>query len=306
MKNLGESIFIWLESYKRNSVKEATYDRLITTHRTLCNHYISRVPPESLQTRDLQKYINDLTEAGYSQSTIKKQYHLLSAYITYANAEGIIPRPIHKNVNLPTQSNVMKKKREVDGYSKIEQIALLRELNTMKRTGYGVALLMLEAGLRIGEAVALTWDDVDWDRRAIKIHKTLIRLANKNQMKIQEGAKSHTSNRIVPLSTKAYAMLEGLVEKATDLHGYIFQDADGGPISYEAMRYQISKACENANVEYRGQHVFRHTFATNCYKNGADVKILSKLLGHSSVAITYNTYIHLYGDALEEMRSVVA
>jgi site-specific recombinase XerD len=101
-------------------------------------------------------------------------------------------------------------------------------------------------------------------------------------------------------------MLENLVEKADDLHGYIFQDADGGPISYEAMRYQIGKACENANVEYRGQHVFRHTFATNCYKNGADVKILSKLLGHSSVAITYNTYIHLYGDALEEMRSVVA
>ena len=52
-------------------------------------------------------------------------------------------------------------------------------------------------------------------------------------------------------------------------------------------------------------HAFRHTFATNCYERGCDVKILSKLLGHSDVAITYNIYIHLYGDALEEMRRVV-
>ena len=52
-------------------------------------------------------------------------------------------------------------------------------------------------------------------------------------------------------------------------------------------------------------HVFRHTFATNCYYRGCDVKILSKLLGHSSVTVTYNTYIHLFGDALEEMRAVL-
>ena len=56
---------------------------------------------------------------------------------------------------------------------------------------------------------------------------------------------------------------------------------------------------------YYGLHVFRHTFATNCYHRGCDVKVLSKLLGHGSVAVTYNTYIHLYGDALEAMRAVI-
>ncbi len=76
-------------------------------------------------------------------------------------------------------------------------------------------------------------------------------------------------------------------------------------MSYEALRYQIQIACDQAGVPYKGQHVFRHTFATNCYYRGCDIKILSKLLGHSDVTVTYNTYIHLYGDALEEMRSVV-
>ena len=60
-----------------------------------------------------------------------------------------------------------------------------------------------------------------------------------------------------------------------------------------------------AQIEYRGMHVFRHTFATNGYYKGCEIKKLSKLLGHASVTITYNTYIHLYGDALEELRSVV-
>lgn len=55
---------------------------------------------------------------------------------------------------------------------------------------------------------------------------------------------------------------------------------------------------------FLGQHVFRHTFATNYYNRSCDVKILSKLLGHADVSVTYNVYIHLYGDALEETRSV--
>ena len=71
------------------------------------------------------------------------------------------------------------------------------------------------------------------------------------------------------------------------------------------LSLSINKACDLAGVKYLGQHVFRHTFATNCYARGCDVKVLSKLLGHSDVTITYNTYIHLFGDALEEMRKVI-
>ena len=100
-------------------------------------------------------------------------------------------------------------------------------------------------------------------------------------------------------------LLNKLFDNADDPHDYIFAGEDRQPISYEALRWQIQRACDEANVPYKGQHVFRHTFATNCYYRGCDVKILSKLLGHADVAITYNVYINLFGDALEEMRSVV-
>lgn len=54
-------------------------------------------------------------------------------------------------------------------------------------------------------------------------------------------------------------------------------------------------------VDYRGERVFRHTFATNRYYKGMDIKILSKVLGHADVNITYNIYVHLYGDGFEKM-----
>ena len=71
--------------------------------------------------------------------------------------------------------------------------------------------------------------------------------------------------------------------------------------TYQKLTYQTKKLCREAKVKYLGEHVFRHTFATKCYYKGIDVKILSRLLGHSSVQVTYNTYINLYGDGFNDM-----
>jgi integrase len=72
-------------------------------------------------------------------------------------------------------------------------------------------------------------------------------------------------------------------------------------MEYPELVWGTKKLCKQANVPYKGEHVFRHTFATNCYYKGIDIKILSRLLGHSDVKITYNTYIDLYGDGFDDM-----
>lgn len=305
MKTLSNAIKEWMAQYKLNSVKPTTYDRLETSLNTLMNYAIASMEVHSIGTSDLQQFINDMVDDGYALTTIKKQYHLVTAYLKFANTEGIIPRPIYNNVHLPTRQAVKKKRREVYGYSQVEQTALNHVLRTQARPGYAAAMLMMETGMRVGECLALTWDDVVWRRKGLRINKTLIRITNRHRMEVQEGAKSFTSNRTIPLSKNAYDLLTDLYNKEGYKHTYVFQAQDGKPISYESMRYQIHCACEEAGVPYLGQHVFRHTFATNCYNRGCDVKILSKLLGHADVTVTYNVYIHLFGDALEEMRSVV-
>lgn len=302
---IADAISDWMKKYKLNSVKTATYDRLETSLVMMSKYEIAQIPLETLQSSDIQSYINQLVADGYALTTIKKQFNLLSGFLRWANTEGIISRPIHSNVNLPSQSVVHKQKKEVMVYSDEEQLALRNVLLTREKPGYGAALLMMEMGFRVGEVLALNWEDVNWSRKAITVNKTLVRLANRKKSFVQQGAKSYTSNRTIPMSKVVYDLFREMRLHNLRPIGYIFTNDEGEPLSYEAMRYQIGVACEKAGVPYLGQHVFRHTFATNCFYRGCNVKILSKLLGHADVSITYNTYIHLFGDALEEMRSVV-
>ena len=114
-------------------------------------------------------------------------------------------------------------------------------------------------------------------------------------------ARKKKSNRTVPLTPATLELLEELeIERNSKC---VFSYEHDERLSYEAIRYHTINACEEAEIEYRGEHVFRHTFATNCYHKGIDVKILSRLLGHADENITYNLYIHLYGDGFDELYS---
>ena len=305
LKQFYQTLEEWMVKYKKNSVKTATYDRMLVSFKLMKNYKISYVYLDKLCSDDIQEYINHLVKDGYALTTIKKQYNLITGFIKYANVEGLISRPLYHNVKLPSQSVVHKPKRDVVAYNDIEQMNLRRVLKTHARIEYDVATFMMETGTRIGEALAICWRDINWARRSIRIDKTLVRLCSKGQTFLQNEAKSYSSNRTIPLSTDALTLLKYLYEKEDDPSGYVFHDENGNSLTYEAMRWHITIACRQAKVPYFGQHVFRHTFATNCYHRGCDVKVLSKLLGHADVTVTYNTYIHLFGDNLEEMRKVL-
>ena len=305
---LDRNIEEWLENSKKYSVKPATYDRLVISKRLMDRYDISKMELEDVTADDIQRYINRLVKDGYSFSTIKKQYTLLTAYLKWEYAKGSIPSPMYLNVNLPSRGNIVKPEKEMDVLSPLEQEKLMRVLRTLEYPAYGAIALMLELGLRSGEAQTIMWNDVLMDRRAVKIHRTLVRLSSEAGFTfVQDSAKSKTSNRIVPLSRSAIDIFERIRCKDDRQDGYVFLSATERniPISYCTVKYAMKQACEKAGIRYRSVHMLRHTFATNCYNKGCNVKILSKLLGHADVGITYNVYIHLYGDALEEMRKII-
>lgn len=300
----------WLYRYKKNSVKQATFDRLVTSYNMMKHYPIAFTSIIDLTTRDVQDYINTLLSDGYAHTTIKKQYNLITSFVKYLLGEGLPIPPVYVNIALPIAENVKKAKREVVTYNKLEQVKLYKaiqeSISNMDMASVAV-LLMIEMGFRAGEVLALSWEDIDWDRRAIRIHKTLVHPSSCSRSVVQEGAKSKTSNRTIPMSTKVFSALGELLMKLDSPTGLIFRSIKypDRSMGYNALKKRVQKLCRNAQIEYRGMHVFRHTFATNCYYKGCEIKKLSKLLGHASVTITYNTYIHLYGDALEELRSVV-
>lgn len=293
----------WLYRYKKNSIKAATFNRLLTSYKLLERYPLSNVRLLDLSTGDIQDFINALRDDGYSMSTIKKAYNLMTGFVTFALGEGLAIRPAHLNVVLPKAENVSRQARDVKAYEPDEQNRIRKAIDELDTDGAHAALLMLETGLRIGEVLALTGGDIIWGKRALRVHATLVNPQSRKDSFIQNSPKSRSSVRTIPLSKTAMELLMRL-RRPED--GLIFVSQDGKTtIGYNTLRNQVQDLCQASEVPYFGMHAFRHTFATNAFYKGCEIKILSKLLGHASVTITYNTYIHLYGDALEEMRSIV-
>ena len=305
MDRLYDEIQNWMVRHKKTSVRPATYDRLERSLILMGEFAISNIPADILTSEDIQDYINELVSRGYALSTIKKQVHLIGEFISYCNLKGTITAPLHKGVKLPSETVVKKHKKEVVAYSRDEQRKLKLILLRGDSPIFYSAVLMIETGLRVGEALALEWSDIDFNKKSIRVHRTVVRIADSKRNYIQEGAKSFTSNRTIPLSSEAYRLLSYMRDHNDGISPLVFHNSRGRLLTYEAVRWWVRKACNEAGVPYYGCHVFRHTFATNCYNKGCDVKVLSKFLGHSDVTITYNVYIHLFGDALEEMRSIL-
>lgn len=293
----------WLIKYKKNSVKPSSYKRFMNSLRLIGQYSIAQKRVQSLTTDDLQIFVNELVDDEYARETIKKPFTLICEFLDHSLCLGTIQRMIHKGVKLPSESAVLKKKRNVEAYDEREQAKLCRVLERGDSPCWLAALIMLDTGMRIGEIMALDWNDIDWRRRSVYISKTVIVGEKRSDRYVQSEPKTTSSVRHIALSTRAQRVLRRLMETSDE--GFIFHDENGEPMRYPCMKYWIKKACEEAGVKYRGLHVFRHTFATNCYYRGCEVKLLSKMLGHANVTTTYNMYIHLYGDALEEMRSVI-
>ena len=306
IKSFGKEFEKWLINYKKKTIRDSSYLRYTVALKLFQRYDISNVNVADLQSWHVQDYINNLVEDEYSMETIYKQYKLIKEFVDYAINEDMMYKPICSQVRLPNKCIIKTSRRNVVAYEASEQEALKNVLRTGENQAYYAAILMLETGMRAGEVLALFWDDVNWSKRCLRISKTIVKgYDNNHAIYIQNTAKSDSSNRVIPLSKEAMSVLETM--RSLDMSGNekIFHTRDGEILSYDHLRYWIRKACKEANVPYRGQHVFRHTFATNCYYKGCEVKVLSKFLGHSNSSITYNTYIHLYRDALEDMRKII-
>ena len=295
---LLEFIDLWLEVFKKNSVKTATYNRLLTSRNALEKYPVALKKISEINFFDLQKYVNTLLEDGYAQTGIKKQALIVTAPLKQAAAMQIIHADPTVGVRLPSETKVKKKSREVVAYTNEEQDKLRKLIfSEPYGVGYLAVGFMIETGIRSGELLALKWSDIKLEQKRMHVHATIVNPMY-NFAEYQDSPKSKSSNRIVPLTPRAAAILKILLNiRKTE---WVFEQ-DGERYTYKKLSYQTKKLCKEANVKYHGEHVFRHTFATNCYYKGIDVKILSRMMGHSSVQVTYNTYINLYGDGFDDM-----
>ena len=156
-------------------------------------------------------------------------------------------------------------------------------------------LIAFYTGIRIGELCALKFKDISFETNTILIDKTMQRIQNfkgdKNKTEILiSSPKSECSLREIPIPRFILDLIlvNGLYKKdAYLLTGEVDRFIE--PRTLENKFHKIADICNIENVTF---HMIRHTFASNCIEAGVDAKSLSEILGHSSVNITLNRYVH--------------
>ena len=151
--------------------------------------------------------------------------------------------------------------------------------------------MALHTGMRIGEICALSWSDIDFNKKVIHINHTLTRvLDDKNKTKIiLDSPKTEASKRAIPLCSTIETILEE--EYARRKSDFVVSEKHTF-IGTRTFEYRYKQFLKNNNIQDINFHSLRHTFATRCVQAGVDIKSLSEILGHANVSITLNTYVH--------------
>ncbi|MCI8525300.1 MAG: site-specific integrase [Oscillospiraceae bacterium] len=149
-------------------------------------------------------------------------------------------------------------------------------------------LLCLNTGLRLGEVCALKWSDLDLAGGVLRVSRTAIRL--KGGLTVQTP-KTAASARTIPLTAQMLSLLAQRRGGAA-ADAYLLTGRTDRPMEPRTVQYRFHRFLRQNGLKDRNFHTLRHSFATRCMACGADAKLLSEILGHSSVRTTLQLYVH--------------
>ena len=282
----------WLKE-RKPYIKESTYanySNIIYNHLipVLGNYRLSMIDNHILQEMILDKYrIGRIdNRGGLSDKTIKDIGTLLKLTLKGAIKDNLIDY-----LDLDFRYPKKEKKNKIYTFSKKEQKKIVDYcLENLDIKNIGI-LLTLYSGLRIGELCALKWSDIDLKKNILSVNKTIQRIYLKDVGKskmIISSPKTKNANRVIPLNSEFASLLK---QFKTDNNNYFLSNDTVWmePRSFRKYYYDMIQELGISNITF---HSLRHTFASNCIRLGVDYKTVSELLGHSSVNITLNIYVH--------------
>ena len=293
----------WLETYQKEHIKARTYSRykgLISMHivPTLGEQNISAVG-----RREIQEFLTQQKKDGnmrngekLSATSTNMMLSILNLAFEYAcDMEYIEENPCVRVRRTKAEA------KKIEAFTVDEQRAIERKIaRSDDRRLHGI-LLCLYTGLRIGELLGLTWNDVDLDRGVIKITKTVYREKNDSGMwqLCVDTPKTKASDRVIPLPEYITDMLRQDFETAKT--PYVIENKKGERMSIRSYQYLFEKLTERAGVRKLNFHALRHTFATRAIECGMDIKTVADIMGHQNASITLNRYAHCMLDHKIEM-----
>ncbi|MDU2006890.1 MAG: tyrosine-type recombinase/integrase [Lachnospiraceae bacterium] len=296
--NKNEHVFSYIASEWFESIKLHTKTSTQNKYHNMLTNYIlpeyGNQPFNTITYEFIEAHCKFLLESegkkgnGLSTKTVSDVLAIIRNISKFA---------IRKGIYVANDANAVQIRQDIKPMrvlNKAEQRQLCEYiLKRPEACSIGILVCMF-TGLRIGEICALRWEDISFSDQSIYIHHTLQRI----QMHRGHGAKtevivttpkSSCSIRKIPLPDE---ILEILVLNKKASSGYVLTNDEYKFIEPRTMQNKFKKILKAAGIENANFHALRHTFATRCVELGFDVKSLSEILGHATVNITMNRYVH--------------
>lgn len=271
--------------------------------RRLCkNQPISRQNAAIIEKNLGRKDLFSLTgaEKPLSPGTIRDYHAIIYTVLEQAYKEMIIKYNPAKRVTLPKKKRV----RESKALQPEQLKAVLAALEGEPLPFRALITFFISTGCRRGEALALTWDKVDFVRREVLINQSMIYLPETG---IQSGPTKTDNSRRVALPDETIDLLRKLwAEQAKNRLrlGDLWEDSNlvfprwnGKPMNPGNVNLELTAFCDRHGLPHINPHLFRHSAASVLLSNGVDVLTVAGMLGHSDVSTTLDTYAHAIDEA---------
>lgn len=289
---------VWLDEWlqiKKAGIKESTYIRYKNMIENHIKPELGKYPISKITTSQMEQYVIDKLNngkldgsGGLSAKSISDILMVIKETFKYAQSCDVTVVCYFDRISYKRNRHEMRVLTNLE-----EQRLLSVLMNDVDNYKLGV-FICLYTGIRIGELCALQWKNISLEEKTIKIDSTLQRLQceEKNSIKkthiVITEPKSMASIRIIPIPDFVIDMISSF--KASQ--NAFLLSGECIIVEPRTMQNKFKKYLKEGKINDANFHSLRHTFATRCIEVGFDIKTLSELLGHSSVKITLDKYVH--------------
>ncbi len=273
---------------KALTIRKSTYNLYLRNARHILPT-IGNMPANAVDSVILQDLYNNMFgEQNLSASLVNACHVLVTSTYNYLHKHNMLP-PKYFSVTLP---NLDKKKNAKEIFTKREiGRMLLYFRKSTKPHGYNYHLMfriLFSTGMRIGELIALRWQDVDFVNREIHIQQTI----SGNSRQDVVPPKTSAGNRFVPIVfDRVFSDLQAEREKHRDSL-YVFEAKTGNHVDYSPIIRNWFKMQKETGIKGKTMHCIRHTTATIALQIGIPLIEVSRMLGHQKTSTTVNIYGH--------------
>jgi integrase len=294
--NLKMTLAEFIDSHWKQSLVNPNAQTKADYQNTINKHilpYFGSTPMSEIKPIDVKTWQAQLThEVKYfgkplSLYTIQKYRNLLASILKEARVNDFIYHsPFEK----------MQPQKKVKPQRVVTPLEINQVYELVSRLTDSLKLLVwipFFTGLRPSEVLGLTLDDIDFQKKEIRVRRQLSRDTNKI---FEKNLKTSNSKREIPLSPSLETLIKEHVEKfGLGPESLLFKNRVGGVLRYKDAARSFRIAARAIGLAERdGLHVLRHTFASMLIRQGVNIKVIQNLMGHANISETLDTYGHLY------------